>query len=172
MALTPRKEEVARVVQVIDSGSYDTPEAMARDLLKLASEILAERVTWVVGATLGEGPPFYFTGPFYDTRSRDAFARAHKNTGMRFVNVRVGPPNHTLLASYPTPLSPCVTCGHHQGTHSAKFGCCAFKGPTGTRKRDQCDCRAYEAPGKEYMKFIEAKLEERENEAGRQTDVR
>ena len=161
MALTPRKEEVTRVVQVIDSGSYDTPEAMARDLLKLASEIFAERVTWVVGTALQAGPPFSFAGPFYDTRSRDAFTKKARETGSHAVHVRLGAPNHQILEEYPTPLSPCVSCGHHQGTHNKTWGCLAYRGRT-KAQREQCDCKTYAPPDQQYMKFIEAKLEERE----------
>lgn len=48
MRLTPRKAEVDRVVEVLKSSEYDTPEAMAKAVLKLAGEVVAHRETWLV----------------------------------------------------------------------------------------------------------------------------
>lgn len=50
MNITPRAEEIAEVVAILESGDYDGPEAMAADLIKAVADLLWFRTWWVLGA--------------------------------------------------------------------------------------------------------------------------
>lgn len=61
MNLTPRAEEVAEIVAILESGDYDGPQDMAKDLLKKAAGLLWMRDWYVLGARGEQHANF---GPF------------------------------------------------------------------------------------------------------------
>ncbi|ABP52999.1 hypothetical protein [Salinispora tropica] len=61
MNITPRREEIAEVVAILESGAYDGPDAMAADLIRAVAGLLWFRTWWVLGA---RGPRAANFGPF------------------------------------------------------------------------------------------------------------
>lgn len=141
MKLTRRRDEIARMVAILDSDDYDTSEAMAWALLNEAVEIVTNRDLYAVvpqGAPCGFGP--YAT----DTEATRAWDKQ--------VGPVAGQNGGYLLPIRPFPPEPvvegggCRECGHPEWLHVAnkngKPTDCAF-GYSRSNKKGSCSCRSF-----------------------------
>ncbi|GGN40244.1 hypothetical protein FHR83_007079 [Actinoplanes campanulatus] len=64
MRFTPRAEEVKRVVGILESGDYDTPEQMAKALLKDMADLMAMRDWVALSHRFSKGQLGLNWGPF------------------------------------------------------------------------------------------------------------
>ena len=71
MRLTPRGEEVAEVVALLENGDYDSAEALAKDIIKLVSDFLWFRA-WYVLVIRGRATAF---GPFASEAEAASFGQ-------------------------------------------------------------------------------------------------
>lgn len=77
MRITPRKEEIAPVVEILESDDYASGEAMAKALIKLIADNLWMRDWYALGFKFREDDPFWLPyGPF--SSEADAIATAKK----------------------------------------------------------------------------------------------
>lgn len=65
MRLTPRKEEIQAVVEILESDQYDSAQAMAKALIKTVADALWMRDWYVLGSKLRADSEFVLPyGPF------------------------------------------------------------------------------------------------------------
>lgn len=62
MKILPKKSEVAVVVELLESGEYETPEALGHAIVKSVYLALAERESYAVAV---DAKPFEFFWPFF-----------------------------------------------------------------------------------------------------------
>lgn len=137
MRVTPRGTEVKAIAELLDSGDFDSAEAMAKAVIKRVAELLSERdmYAWVYR----ESPEAFYLpfGPF--TSDSEARKFAGKYVGMLKGQHMILPLYSTAglterMNAYKIPSAFCVTCNHshisHQ--HPNKNGRCAVRG---------CKCR-------------------------------
>lgn len=77
MRITPRGEEVAEVVKVLESGEYDGPQDMARALITLVADFLWFRDWYVLGLRTDAGGSHAF-GPFASEAEALTFGRQYE----------------------------------------------------------------------------------------------
>ena len=131
MPLTPRKDEIAAVAAVLESTDYDTVEAMARDVLKAASVLLAQRSSFGVYAELdGEGPRVGFSmGPYWTKGDAERALERAATAGMRGFTAAL----HSVDTVRPAMdhAAKVCACGHRPEIHVGKFGCAVYRCPCG-----------------------------------------
>ena len=137
MYLTPRKTEIDAVVPIIESGSFDTPEAMAREVIKVVAQVLSERDTYGVHAYYKvKGAPNFgglAIGVFYDRRDAEKCAQDVRETGME---ARIARLSGTTSIKPPASLQGVICeCGHRKELHPKADRCkvlptCPCKGFT------------------------------------------
>lgn len=133
--ISPRSNEVQAVIEVLESEEYESPEAMARAVVKVLAAELAKRDTLGVAAGFpGEGPVLA-VGPFYDSKDVKKYVESAQECGLETRIRRLGSP----LPIEPTePLkSPCKGCEHDPVFHGA-WGCGVFPD-----KKNKCPCLGY-----------------------------
>lgn len=151
MALTPRKEETAALVEILESGAYDDPTQMAGALLKRSAQLLQERDgksgTGLYVVSLG-GAPF---GPFYTAADAERFTRhADTELGLEGRTFRLwAPTTYDLDEKHQAQIKAegCV-CGHTRERHVEKkrrqgvqYAEC---GVWNRSTRAWCPCRNYQ----------------------------
>ena len=119
--ITPRKEETGALVEIIDSGAFDTPEQMAGALFKRAAQLIQERdgkTGTGLYLTVLEGAPF---GPFYTAADAERFAKtAEAELGLEGRTVRLwAPTTYDLGEKHQHRTEACV-CGHVRERHVEK----------------------------------------------------
>ena len=128
MPLTPRKDELAAVAALLESSDYATVEAMARDLIKTVSVLLAQRSSFGVYTEL-EGPvrAGFSMGPYWTKGDAERALERAATAGMRgFVAAlhstdTVRPPmDHAAKV---------CACGHRPEIHVSKYGCAVYRCP-------------------------------------------
>jgi len=127
--LTPRKDEIAAVAAVLESTDYDTVEAMARDVLKAVSVLLAQRSSFGVYAELdGEGPRAGFSmGPYWTKGDAERALESAATAGCRgFVAALHSTDTVRPIVDH----SPKVCqCGHRPEIHVSRHGCAVYRCP-------------------------------------------
>lgn len=116
MSISPRKVEVDAVVELLTSDTYDTSEAMARDLIKLVADVLSRRDTLGVALSFAGNPPGLAIGPFFSKRDAEKCAQDAREAGMEArVNRLSGTgairPAAVLTAAF------CTACTHRVEMH-------------------------------------------------------
>jgi hypothetical protein len=70
--LTPRKDEVAAVVAILESDEHEDSTSMAKQLLKVIAEVLSKRDGYGVGIGLRTDDMRVPHGPFYNIIAANA----------------------------------------------------------------------------------------------------
>ena len=132
MKITPRKNEVAAVVELLEKEGYESADALAKDVIKKVAELFSERefyaLAWrenAAGLSLCWGP---LTSDTEVTRFGEKLA-----LGGQAVSVKLGSVASMLErhASAEEGLSKlCTSCRHPHGTHrhEGKLGQCMVRG--------------------------------------------
>lgn len=110
MSIRPRKDEIARVVALLEQDGFDTPEDMATELIKTVAELFAEREAYAVGL---DGISWF---PWWDARSA---GKAAESIGGRVGKVYPSGPLERRLASFSEPVQRglCPDCNHPWPAH-------------------------------------------------------
>ena len=138
MAITRSKEELARIVGLLESDQYDTAEALAYAVLKEAAEILTARHLWAVRP---KGSPVWW-GPYYTlTQAEKAWTTqvgpiAGGADGGELA--RIAPWREEALDTTIEHARDVCTCGHVRGWHTTE-GKRAYCGP----KTLGCRCATF-----------------------------
>ena len=134
MPITPRKDEIAAVAAVLESSDYATVEAMARDLIKAVSVLLAQRSSFGVYAEL-DGPvrAGFSMGPYWTKGDAERALESAATAGCRGFVAAL----HSTDAVRPiVDHAPTVcACGHKPEMHVSRHGCAVYR----------CKCSVFEA---------------------------
>jgi hypothetical protein len=76
--ITPRAEEIREIVAMLESGDYDGPEALAKDLFKHIAGLLWFRESYVLGVRVGD--VVYGFGPFYAQAEAAKFGKQYEGS--------------------------------------------------------------------------------------------
>lgn len=103
--IRPRADEVRQVVDLLESDEFDSPDAMAKELIKLCAGLLAERETYAVG----EGGIAW--GFWHDARSAQ---KAAEQIGGQVAKVYPSGPLERRLAAFEVDSRRgfCPRCNH------------------------------------------------------------
>lgn len=142
--ITPRKNEIDTVVAILESDSYDTPEAMSKALIKAVVAELEKRDTWVAGVGYPNEGPWMPVGPFWGKADAHKFSeRAHTKGQVSQYGILVGP--SSLYEDVPDQAPDC-TCGHHRSIHTTSWGCCVMlNGREKSKGGEKCPCSGFTA---------------------------
>lgn len=119
MRLTPRKEEIKPVIEILESDKYDSAEAMAKALIKEIADILWMRDWYVLGCKFREEDTFALPyGPFASDSEATSFAKKYGPGGVA-QTVKIYSPGRLQAmrdgkAGWP---GYCATCGCDPGYH-------------------------------------------------------
>ena len=134
MPLTPRKDELAAVAALLESSDYATVEAMARDLIKTVSVLLAQRSSFGVYTEL-EGPvrAGFSMGPYWTKGDAEKALERAATAGMRGFVAAL----HSVDTVRPAMdhTAKVCACGHRPEMHVGKYGCAVYR----------CPCSVFEA---------------------------
>lgn len=114
MALTPRKDEKATIVALLESEEFDDADKLAGAVLKAAFDIFQHRNLYLLGASNAIDEPVALFGPFASERDAERAARdAVYNYGRSMPLWTVD----LLNAAPPGVDKEMCKCGHPRGTH-------------------------------------------------------
>jgi hypothetical protein len=138
---TPRKQEYDAIVEILESPDFDSPQAMAKALLKEMVEILSMRDTFAGVHVWKDGTKGVNWGPFYSEADAEGYLKHLGGVGGRLGLVKLYSPG-ALKANdigkkgwSPWCLDP--DCGHAPFMHS-------MAGPArGECHLATCTCRKY-----------------------------
>ncbi|MET9862005.1 hypothetical protein ABZY93_22360 [Streptomyces smyrnaeus] len=141
MRITPRAQEVNRVVEILESGDFDGPKDMAKALLKEMADILAMRDSFALAHTWVDGTKGLNYGPFGTEGDAKKFGERLGGVGRTAHVVPLSSPE-ALIANQDgkkgwAPWCTDPECGHAPFAHSmaaAARGECQVPG---------CPCAAY-----------------------------
>ncbi|ONI83467.1 hypothetical protein ALI22I_33740 [Saccharothrix sp. ALI-22-I] len=132
MKITPRKNEVAAVVQLLESDGYDSAEALAKDVIKRVAELFADREFYAFVHRFGPGQLQIAWGPFTSDAEVVKFANKAKLGGeaMSLKLCSTGAFLARLGKNQIAPSERCATCNHPHGAHEHPTfgGRCAVRG--------------------------------------------
>lgn len=133
--ISPRSNEVQAVIEVLESEEYESPEAMAKAVIKVLTAELAKRDTLgVAGGFPGEGPVLA-VGPFYSTKDVEKYVQSAQECGLETRIRRLGSPL-PIEPSKPA-KAPCSGCEHEPVFHGS-WGCGVYPD-----KKNKCPCLGY-----------------------------
>lgn len=132
MKLTPRKNEVAAIVELLEKDGYETAEALAKDVIKKVAELFSEREFYALAWREGPTGLSLCWGPLTSDNEVTKFGEKLA-LGGQAVSVKLGSVASMLecQASAEEGLSKlCTTCHHPHGTHrhEGKLGQCMVRG--------------------------------------------
>jgi len=143
MKLTPRAPEVKAIVEILQSDDYETPEAMAKAVIKEVAEILAMRETWYALVIKGGAKAVNF-GPYASDAEVKQVAAKVAGAAPEFHIARMG--GSGLLAARLEGYNKrkwtnfCATCTHAKDLHLTD-------GNSRARCALECSCQAYKDGG-------------------------
>lgn len=117
MRVTPRKDEVAAVVELLESDQYDSANALAKDVIKKVAELFAKR-DWY--AWVWREHPDAFQLAFGPLSSESEASRLAKKVGLGGQNMTLHLYSTAAVLSKHGELPPslfCTTCGHPDHAH-------------------------------------------------------
>ena len=131
--ITPRKEEVAAVMQLLESGDYATSQDLAKAIIHTVVDLLAGRDAYGVGFGLKTDDVIVPVGPLYHLTDAKSLQKRYEDCGFR---AYIAP----LLSPVPRgttepPKSTCGVCNHAREFHDFR-GCWAS-----TKREGRCPCR-------------------------------
>lgn len=143
--INPRDAEVDTVVNLMESGDYETPEALARAIVVAVAGELAQRTTLGIAAGFPGEAPSMAVGPFYHSDDVKKWREEAQEAGLETRVRRLSSPG--ALRPAEALETPSCECGHQKDQHvvkvkSGKVGPPRECGvlPDGKTK---CDCRAF-----------------------------
>lgn len=134
MPITPRKDEIAAVAAMLESSDYATVEAMARDLIKTVSVLLAQRSAFGIYTELaGEGPRVGFSvGPYWTKGDAEKALERAATAGMTgFVAALHSTDTVRPIVDHGVRV---CACGHRPEMHVTRHGCAVYR----------CKCNVFE----------------------------
>lgn len=147
--IRPRKEEVARIAELLDSGEYDTATSMAEAIIKEVFALLQRRKTWAL-VTRDPGLPTAIYGPFASHTDAAKFATQTQISATQMA-YPVLPPSPTLERASSGPslgreAALCDRCGHSRGLHDhTTTSRCLYGTYTGRKFYPECECKEFVA---------------------------
>jgi hypothetical protein len=121
VSLTPRIKEVSAIVAVLEREDHETPQALAKEILKLCAELLAQRESIVVGIGLQSDDLYIPHGPFWSLGDAKRVIKAASERGFKS-DLRNVWPSDDAVPERVTERVTCADCGHVKSMH-ASFGC-------------------------------------------------
>lgn len=149
MSIRPRKEEIAKVTELLESGEYDTAASLAEAVIKEVFALLQQRKTWAL-VTRDPGLPTAVYGPFAGQADAARFATRAQISATQMA-YPVLPPSPLLERASEAPsvgreAALCDRCGHSRGLHDhTKTSRCLYGTYTGRRFYSECDCKEFAA---------------------------
>ncbi|WP_394615916.1 hypothetical protein JNUCC0626_40335 [Lentzea sp. JNUCC 0626] len=134
MRITPRKDEISAVAELLESDAYDSAEALAKAVIKRVAEVLADREFYAGVHRFGPGQLQLAWGPFTSDAEVVKFAKTAA-LGGEWMSLKLCSTGAFLARREKTlaqPSTHCSTCRHPHGAHEhPKFGGrCAARGCT------------------------------------------
>ena len=124
MSITPRKDEVAAVVALLESDQFDTSTSMASAIVKLVADILSLRTTRGVALGMpGSERPALALGPYYTLRDAKRAVTDAQEAGLQARMARLDGTGSIKAAQA---LKQVCVCGHRTEMHV--FVNCAVTG--------------------------------------------
>lgn len=146
MALTPRRNEIAAVVSILESDEFDSPEEMARGIVKAVVEELSKRNGYGVGIGLRSDNLRIAHGPMYSILEAKRVVKEAEARGLvAFIAPLLGAAS-ALRDDEEAKAKRCV-CGHPQVLHGSaikpkavtSIGCGVY-----LKDRSKCPCKGYD----------------------------
>ena len=128
MSVVPRKEEIAAVIALLESDSFDSSRDMAAQVIKTVADVLAVRTTRGVAVGMPGKPPALAIGPFYTLADAKRTVRDAQEAGLEARMARLGGTGSIEAAQ--VLRRACVQCSHPIEMHI--FVTCAVA---------KCDCQ-------------------------------
>jgi hypothetical protein len=133
--LTPRRDEVKAVVELLESDGYDSADALAKDVIKRVADLFAEREWWAYAFRFGPGSQVLSWGPLSSETEVKRFAEK-MGVGGEHLAVRLFSTTAALTRAEENQTSVgkdaalCPNCGHPNGTHmhERRVGICQLNG--------------------------------------------
>ena len=133
--ISPRRNEVEAVSQILESSEFDTQDQMASAIVKVVAAELAKRDSLGVAAGFpGEGPVLA-VGPFYNAKDVEKYVESAQECGLETRVRRLGSP--LPIAPVEGLKSACTGCEHGVVMHGS-WGCGVF-----LSKNNKCPCLGY-----------------------------
>jgi hypothetical protein len=146
MALTPRKEEISAVVEVLESDEHEDSTSMAKALIRVIAEQLQQRDAYGVAIGLRTDSMRIAHGPMWTILEAKRVVKEAEARGLvAFVAPLLGASN-ALRDEEEATFKRCV-CGHPAALHGSAIkpkayttlGCGTYK------NKIKCPCKSYEA---------------------------
>ncbi|KJK12551.1 hypothetical protein UB45_07690 [Terrabacter sp. 28] len=144
--ITPRKEEVAAVVEVLESGEFEDSASMAKELVKVIATELQKRDGYGVAIGLKSDDLRLAHGMYWTILEAKRVVKEAEARGLvAFVAPLLGASN-ALRDEEEATFKRCV-CGHPAALHGSAIkpkayttlGCGVY------RNKIKCPCKSYEA---------------------------
>lgn len=145
MSISPRKNEIDAAITVLQSEEYETPEQMARALVKSISAELSKRDAFGVGIGLRTDNLRLAHGPYYTQLEAKRVVREAEARGLvAFIAPLLGASN--ALREEEEAMNKRCVCGHPPQLHGSAIkpkavttiGCGVYK------HNVKCPCKGYE----------------------------
>ena len=114
MSISPRKEEVAAVVALLESDQFDTSQQMGAAIIRQVADDLSRRTTRGVAVGMPGCKPALAIGPFYDVRSAKNCAQEAQEAGLEARMARLSGTGSIRAAQT---LRRVCLCGHRTEMH-------------------------------------------------------
>lgn len=155
MRITPRKTELAAVVELLESDEFDSANDLAKAIVRTVFSELMERDLWCLASRLvpgGAEPVTVLYGPFTSETEATRFAKAAEITGLNLalpmyspaIAVRAHDERKAIEDRITAGEYPTCKCGHPDFTHqhNGYGGKCATGGCGCARFADRTEVRA------------------------------
>lgn len=131
MKLTPRKDEIKAVVDVLESDGYDNADQMARAVIKVVAEALGQREWYAYAHRFKVGQTPMLWGPLSSDKEVEKLARTIGLDGDHRSMKMYSPAAIVERMSKDSEGASqfCASCGHPKGAHQhpKQSGMCAVR---------------------------------------------
>lgn len=134
LILPDRKDEIAAIAAILDSGDYEDSTELAKAVLHKAADLFALRDTHGVAYGLQTDSIWLHMGPYYDVRDANKAAAELQALGMRTATGRILSP---VMPEHEEPAANhCANCGHAPQLHNFQ-GCGIYL----NKSKERCPCK-------------------------------
>lgn len=135
--ITPRSAEVKALAELLESGEYETAEALAKAVFKLSYDLMLDRDWHLYGMRFSSGPTVVCWGPFSSEKEAERFAgklTLAADDAVVNMAIPIFSVNRQLAkvieADTPPDRNPMCRCGHPKGIHEhdKAMGRCQYRG--------------------------------------------